>query len=765
MHDKNHWSLAVTATVVCAALGIPAILAAAGVRNWLVLTLGATIAALASASGSVLRERWIRTRLRRDDQSAAIAEGCLGNVDGTLRAVRDFPAPVRLGVHEAEPRPSPGNGPTAEDPGPEYIARDAVDDQLRELLLRPGFVLVTGASASGKTRSAYEAVRAVVPGHRLLAPADRGYLAAALARFEREQRCILWLNDLERFIGANGLTRTAITRVLGSGGHHRLIVATMRNGELERHSPADSGPTGTARQMQRGIREVLEQASKVELRGTFSAAERERARTSADPRIVRALAHADDDGVTQYLAAAPQLLRLWRSGWAHSPRGAALVAAAVDCRRAGLTGALPGALLEKLHEIYLERHQGEYLRPEPLDAAWEWATIPPDGTVALLRETGTARYSVFDYLIDSAQHHVTADDLIPSSVLTAALGYASPAEAQAIGWTAQAQARYDIALRAFDRALDELSSLKGADHPDILRIRADLAYAKCAQAHFSEAMSEFQSVIAACERRLGRLDPLTLAARVMYGEALGGLDEYTAAATAFRDVLALLDENDELALEARKELAFVLTETGQLQQADAEFRKVITAAAQRHGPDHIITLAARCYRARTLEKMDRLDEAQAEQENALAALRVVWGDDHYVTLQSQSNLAEVLRKRDRLDEAIALYVQVLATRNRVLGTGHIATLGVQTELGSALAEAGRLDDGLAHLRDAAQAYARNYGEQYPETRWSRLQFARALQKAGRAEEAKEQERIIREATAIPGPRDPGESSAQPCGCR
>src|SRR5262249_12592723 len=139
-----------------------------------------------------------------------------------------------------------------------------------------------------------------------------------------------------------------------------------------------------------------------------------RARESGDPRIVYALAHAGEYGVTQYLAAAPRLLRAWRSGWAAFPRGAALVAAAVDCRRAGLTGPLPGRMLEELHGPYLGRHADTRTPPETLEAGWDWATTPPDGAgVPLLRKVGQSSYTVFDYLVDSAQRHVTAGDLIP----------------------------------------------------------------------------------------------------------------------------------------------------------------------------------------------------------------------------------------------------------------------------------------------------------------------------------------------------------------
>jgi hypothetical protein len=51
----------------------------------------------------------------------------------------------------------------------------------------------------------------------------------------------------------------------------------------------------------------------------------------------------------------PHLLARWRNGWApgEHPRGAALVAAAVDARRAGMHEPLACDLLFTMHEYYL----------------------------------------------------------------------------------------------------------------------------------------------------------------------------------------------------------------------------------------------------------------------------------------------------------------------------------------------------------------------------------------------------------------------------
>ena len=111
----------------------------------------------------------------------------------------------------------------------------------------------------------------------------------------------------------------------------------------------------------------------------FSPAELDRARARDwDPRVAEALGHSREYGIAEYLAAGPALLRDWEDarGAAAGPhaRGAALVAAAIDLRRAGYTSLLPRAVLRQVHEQYLTDPEHGRTPREPLAEAWQWAT-------------------------------------------------------------------------------------------------------------------------------------------------------------------------------------------------------------------------------------------------------------------------------------------------------------------------------------------------------------------------------------------------------
>ncbi|GGZ08249.1 hypothetical protein [Streptomyces avidinii] len=203
-----------------------------------------------------------------------------------------------------------------------------------------------------------------------------------------------------------GLRREDIGRRLNNDGHHRVVLATLRTAEEALLTGEDD-----ARGAPKQAADLLHQAHRIYLPRLFSAAETDRARLRVwDPRIERALTLGSEYGLPEYLAAGPELLRLWQNAWspnpsAHAPghpRAAALVTAAVEIRRAGHAASLLRTPVEAVHEHYLEKHGGERLRPESLDEAWAWATRPRRATTALLQQAGE-RVRVFDYLLDVTQ--------------------------------------------------------------------------------------------------------------------------------------------------------------------------------------------------------------------------------------------------------------------------------------------------------------------------------------------------------------------------
>jgi hypothetical protein len=128
-----------------------------------------------------------------------------------LAGLPDRPRPVaawhprNLGVH---PAISGAPGPVDGDCGfvlPTYVPRDH-DRRLRACLDRAArdgdavFVLVQGESCTGKTRTAYEAVRTCLPEWELAFPKGPESLLALLAAEAVGPRTVLWLDEAQDFL-------------------------------------------------------------------------------------------------------------------------------------------------------------------------------------------------------------------------------------------------------------------------------------------------------------------------------------------------------------------------------------------------------------------------------------------------------------------------------------------------------------------------------------------------------------------------------------
>jgi hypothetical protein len=169
------------------------------------------------------RQRAEREQLERKGAAESARETLLAAhcwVDpttGGLPSIGSVQDPVTLGVHPAAALvdPETATNESAARGGlglpsrvPVYVPRDLdarLDAALAKALSQGRLVLLRGDSTAGKSRAAFEAMRRLPGDLRLLVPLHRGSLRVLLDGRLELRDLVVWLNDLERYLGADGL--------------------------------------------------------------------------------------------------------------------------------------------------------------------------------------------------------------------------------------------------------------------------------------------------------------------------------------------------------------------------------------------------------------------------------------------------------------------------------------------------------------------------------------------------------------------------------
>ena len=377
---------------------------------------------------------------------------------------------MQLGVHPAA-KLSLSKGST--DPArdlPPYVTRD-VDGRLAAAIADGGLVLLTGDSMAGKSRTAYEALRRLAgntPDIRLLVPRERESLRELNDNGVHLRDTVVWLSDLERLLGAGGLDVGLLYRLAGPETRGVVVLATMRDNEYGKRRSGSEGQS-------KDERELLDQATVIELDREFSTVENARAAALAsDPRIRAAWEHRGEFGLAEYLGAGPELRVRWTSGRGTGNDngvqvGSAIVSAAIDCRRAGLARPTPDALLRSLYPSYLKRVRGPVLSQALFHDGLARATEPVEKTTVACLDVEDGGYRASDYLLDEVQKNEAAAP-VPDRTWEAVLAEIEPLDAWEVGreayWASRAtfaEEAYRIGLRSAEQEVISQCALGLAD--------------------------------------------------------------------------------------------------------------------------------------------------------------------------------------------------------------------------------------------------------------------------------------------------------------
>lgn len=335
---------------------------------------------------------------------------------------------------------------------PPYVRRD-IDEELERALSVGGLVILEGPSASGKTRTAFEAIRRSPTAWNVFIPADTAHLRAEMEPLTHIRDLVVWLDDIERYLVSGDFDDHLLSVLCGPRDGAAVLLATLRAEErrtLERRA-SETSDANSGRKFA-SISRVLKRATIIRVPRHLSDQERSYADTMRwDARISEALDQASGADMTEYICAGPAAMRRWIAGTdgAH-PVGAAIVSAAVDCRRAGYWKPVPSKVLKDLHRLYLDRRLARRDDLASFEEGIRWAAEPVHGACSCIEPMGERTYSAFDYLVDYAQQQF--EQTVPDTVFRTIMDFADPDMAYSVASAANEQDLLDIAFEGYCRA-------------------------------------------------------------------------------------------------------------------------------------------------------------------------------------------------------------------------------------------------------------------------------------------------------------------------
>ncbi|MFF2128857.1 sel1 repeat family protein [Streptomyces olivochromogenes] len=429
------------------------------------------------------QQRWHdlyeKDSLRRRRLGSAAAEGWRarafleGQTRATPRSVERDPAhPVRswtarqLGVHAAISG-GPALTPDEDFVLPTFVPRPH-DAALRELLSAAAehgeskLVLVRGDSCTGKTRSAFEAVREVVPEWDLVRFGKAESLQSALQLDEIRPRTVLWLDTGHHYLyGAIGESIAAALRNrLDQGDGPVLALLTLWR---EDDHVLTSAPLPGQEDTHLQARSLLAQANRIVVPPDFGdEMNAVREFSTGDTSLAQALA-AGTSAITQTLAAGPALLDHYNNpAGEQGVHGRALITAAIDARRLGVNGPLPLEFLRAAAPGYLTDSQRAEADPESwFTAALAYAELRIKRVVSALHPVPSAAgmgpapgvVGLADYL---EQHERSVRRLVcpPATFWTAALDHLAAPNVRRLARAAAARGRFRHAASLYHCVAD-----------------------------------------------------------------------------------------------------------------------------------------------------------------------------------------------------------------------------------------------------------------------------------------------------------------------
>ncbi len=229
--------------------------------------------------------------------------------------------------------------------------------------------------------------------------------------------------------------------------------------------------------------------------------------------------------------------------------------------------------------------------------------------------------------------------------------------------------------------------------------------------------------------------------RLTLGAVYRSLWDVQSAETQLAKALTLyaaeLGEQHQETLKVQQHLAWTLSETGKLDEAEALLRRTGDTQERVLGQDHGATLSTRNDLADVLSRMGRSEEAEVLFKDLIDRYLAKDGLENKNTLNTISNYATLLKKGGELEEAEELFRQVLEVQPKIMGTMHPDTLTTTMNVAEVLFKQARYEEAKPLARRALAGHQATLGDGHELTVMASCVLGKILYKCNELAEAKE----------------------------
>lgn len=197
-----------------------------------------------------------------------------------------------------------------------------------------------------------------------------------------------------------------------------------------------------------------------------------------------------------------------------------------------------------------------------------------------------------------------------------------------------------------------------------------------------------------------------------------------------------IDSSEEIISSICNDLALVLQNLGDYQQAKIYLEKALNSSIKNFGEEHPTTAIRYSNLATVLKDLRDYPQAKVYLEKSLNSHIKNFGEEHPTTATCYSNLATVLQDLGEYTQAKIYLEKALNSNIKNFGKEHPTTAICYSNLAMVLQDLGEYPQAKIYLEKALDSNIKNFGEEHPTTVMCYSNLATVLQNLGEYPQAK-----------------------------